>query len=532
MIRTAHFRGLLLIVLLVGLRLAIPVPAQAQDTPLVVEGDVVTYDQGTQLVEATGHVRLHYRGIRLSADRATFDVQREFLTAEGDVLLVDATGRALRGAALRYDLRLGLADVQRAELTVERFFLRSEQLQVRPEVMTATETMLTPCDPARPVVRVTARRLELYPGDRFIATQASLWVGSVRIFTIPVYRVSLRSEEETAQNFPRLGYNETDGLWVQYVHGYPLGTVRGALLTKYGARTGLIVRNSLTYARPPLSFDLTAGRNQDDDLRIFDQVELTAALAAPSLAGWPVLSTLELRTGWFEEATTGVRASRTRYRLGLRIPLLRLAPGVTLSGSASWSDAVYSTGDRQGVLSAALALTRTLDERRTVSLTYDLLDVSGATPFLLDAVDPADLVNKVALRYGQVGLRGAISTSFSAGIGYDFRADSPLLILGYGEQIPARYHWGASAEYTLSTAETELTVGAGRSIGYGTYATIQGIYHTLTRAFEDLDVVITSRLCDCLDATVIYRHVRQEIWLEIGLGPVSPSRLQFLHPRP
>jgi hypothetical protein len=71
----------------------------------------------------------------------------------------------------------------------------------------------------------------------------------------------------------------------------------------------------------------------------------------------------------------------------------------------------------------------------------------------------------------------------------------------------------------------------GHALGHGTYATVQAVYHTLTGTFEDFDVVLTSRLCDCLDVTVIYRQVRSELWLEIGLGSVAPSRLQFIVPR-
>ena len=507
-------------------------PAHAEEAPLVVEGDLVTYDQSAQLVEATGNVRLRYRGIRLSADRVVFDLQREFLTAEGRVVLIDASGRELRGTALRYDVRLSLAELRQAETVVDGVFIRSEQLQHRPGGITATDTMLTPCDPARPAVRITAQRIEVHPGDRLIASRASLWVGAYRVLTLPVYTVSLRSPEETGQSFPRIGYSGTDGFWAQYVYGYALGSVRGALLTKYGTRTGVIPRHSLTYRRAPFFADLTVGRNQDDDLRIFDQAELVVGQGDHSLGALPLLYTLELRSGWFDEATTGIRTSRTQYALGLRIPTLTLAPGLRLEGGLSWTDAVYGTGARQGVARANLALRQELSGRRSLSLTYNLLEVFGGTPLLLDAIDPADLVNKTTLLFGQSGTRGAASTVFNAGAAYDFRARSPSLILGYGERVTARYHWGITAEYNLTTSDTELTVGTGRSIGNGTYATVQAIYHTLTGTFEELDFVVTSRLCDCLDVALIYRHARQEIWLEIGLAIRPQSRLQFLFPRP
>jgi len=312
----------------------LPAPgASAQEPPLVVEGDMITYDQDTQVVEATGNVRLRFRGIRLTADHVVFDLQREFLTAEGRVVLVDPTGRELRGRALRYDLRLNLAEMQQAEALVDRFYIRAETLQRRPAVMTATGAMLTPCPPARPLLRVTAERIEITPGEELVASRASLWIGPYRVATLPVYRVSLRSGEESAQSFPRVGYNNVDGVWGQYVHGYHLGSVRGQLLTKYGTRSRLILRNSLIYGLGASSVDLTVGRNQDAENRIFDQAELRVTQPEQRIGTLPLLYTLELRGGWFEEATTGARSSRTQYALGLRVPPFQPAPRLSVQGA-------------------------------------------------------------------------------------------------------------------------------------------------------------------------------------------------------
>jgi hypothetical protein len=535
MIRPPRFPLVLIVACVLGLWALLAAPARAQesqDSLLIVEGDQVTYDQEAQMVEATGQVRLRYRGIRLEADRVVFDLQRELLTAEGHVLLVELSGRELRGIALRYDVRLGLAEMRQAEMVVDRLYIRSAELQHRAAVITATETMLTPCPPASPAVRITARRIEIHPGERAVATNASLWVGRYRVITVPVYTVSLRSTEDTAQSFPRIGYSGTDGLWAQYVYEYTAGPVRGALLTKYGIRSGLIARNSLRYRRAPFAIDLTVGRNQDDDMRIFDQAEVVLTQMEQPLGPLPALYTLELRSGWFDEATTGLRTSRTQYGIGFRVPTLTLAPRLTFQGTAAWSEAVYGTGERQGVVRANLALKQELSPGRSLLLGYNVLEVLGGTPFLLDAIDPTDLVHKATVVHSHSGTRGSASTVFNVGGGYDFRDRAPLVILGYGEELASRYHWGVTAEYNLGTSDTELTVGGGRTIGYGTYATVQAIYHTRTGTFEDLDFVITARLCDCLDVTLIYRQVRQQVWLEIGLGAMAPSPFRVLAPRP
>ncbi len=50
---------------------------------------------------------------------------------------------------------------------------------------------------------------------------------------------------------------------------------------------------------------------------------------------------------------------------------------------------------------------------------------------------------------------------------------------------------------------------------------------TGVNSFEDLDYILTSRLCDCIDLSLKYRQVRKEIWFEIGLSAFPSARVQF-----
>jgi hypothetical protein len=168
-----------------------------------------------------------------------------------------------------------------------------------------------------------------------------------------------------------------------------------------------------------------------------------------------------------------------------------------------------------------------LAPRRSLRLTYTLLEDAGATPFLFDAVDPDDLTNEASLLYHRAGERGPAATAFRTGLSYKFRDATTSVVLGYGERIAARYHWDVTAEYNLVTTDTTLTVDLGSALGYGTYATVAAVYHTLTRTFEDLDFTVTARLCDCLDVSLVYRQVRREIWVQVGLSAFPSPRLQF-----
>lgn len=493
----------------------------AQDpSPLVVDADTVSYDQVTQLVTAIGNVRLSYKGIRLSADSVVFDLREELLTAQGRVVLVDPEGRELRGETLTYDVRTSQGVFTNTETVVSNVYIRSAQLQTFGQRIVATDAMFTTCDPARPAYRVTARRIEVIPGDRIIATGASLWIGSFRVFTLPVYTISLRSAEETARSFPSFGYNHVDGLWADYGYRYSLGSISGRLYGKYGTGSGFIVNNTLAYRRPSYAIALVTGRNQNADLLIFDQAELSFALTPQRLGSLPLFADVAVGGGWFREIASGLGTSRLQYRIGLSTPVIPLGPKTTWQTTTSWQDAFYGTGHHYGVVRAGSSLVHILDARSTLGLNYRAVQVLGTTPFLFDAVDPDDIVHELNLQYTLTGSRGAeLFTRFTTGSTYYFMDRSVSLNVGYGERVPNRYQWGFGLEYNLHGRFWKISTDTGLSVGRGTYVTVQAIYNTGTRLFEDLDYTVISRICDCFDVSLRYRQVRREIWIQIGLAP-------------
>jgi hypothetical protein len=220
-----------------------------------------------------------------------------------------------------------------------------------------------------------------------------------------------------------------------------------------------------------------------------------------------------------------VETSRSVYELRYAPPPATLGPA-TLAVTAAYRDAYYGTGARYTVSRADLTLTRPLDEASTVSLLYRRLAPAGATPFLFDAVRSDRIVNTAALQYARSVPRGPdLTASYAMGVSYNFLDGTPSVNAGVGRRRSGAFHWGLGAEYNLTTHLVKATTDVGRSLGYGTYATIQAGYVVRTGRFEYLDLFITSRLCDCFELTLAYRHVHQEFRLQVALAP--PARLAF-----
>jgi len=519
------FKGAALAGLFVVVVLTAPAWSQLPP-PLVVDADRITFDQLTQFVEAEGNVRLRYRGIRLSANLVRFNLRDEQLVAEGRVVLVDADGRELRGARLRYDVRLQLAEVEQAQGIVQNVYVRASRLRAQPQRIEAGDAMVTTCDPAQPGYRITATHIEVTPGEQLVAQQATLWLGRFRILTLPTLTISLRTSEETARSFPRFGYNHVDGLWADYPYSYATGTLDGVLYAKYGTLTGFIVRNTLAYAQPSYSVSLTVGRNQNENQLIFDQAEAVVGTPALRIGTLPVFYGITLRTGWFREPSTGAETSRTRYELRLQTAQVALGTRTTLSGHLDLQYAHYGNGARYSVGRGDLTVAYRLNAEASLSLRYALLDTVGATPFLFEAIPEEDKIHTVGMHYVRIYPRTSVITaSYHAGVSHNFRDHTPSVSAGFGQGVAEAYHWNLGAEYNLTTRAVKLSTDSGFAIGRGTYLTVQAAYIPQTGRFEDLDLFVTSRLCGCFDLTLKYRHVRQEFWLEIGLSP--DARVEF-----
>ncbi len=495
-----------IIVTVLALFLLVPAPALAQGPPpLIVDADQVTYDEAAQKVEATGNVRLQYRGIKLTTDSVLVDLGAEQLAARGHVVLIDTKGRELRGEALIYNFRTDEADMMTVQALIDRVYIRSDRLQTHGDRIVAEKATLTTCNPDHPVYRVTASRIEVTPGDRIVAREASLWLGGVKLFTVPAYIISLRSPEETARSATvRLGYSNVDGMWIDYLYPYRVGTLDGRLYTKYGTETKFIVRTTLEYAPPPYTFAFTVGKNQDQNLNVYDQAELVASLKPRRLGGLPLTFFSALSVGWFHEPSTGAQSSRLQATVGLATDRIPLSPRTSLGASVSYQQAAYGIGGQQGVLRVNTDLRYDLSAQTVVSLSYGLVQVTGASPFMLDSIELSDQINQVGVTITHSGIRvGRIDTQVVGGVAYSFRDSSVIYTAGFLATTPGHVSFGVQASYNATTA-----------------------------TYTDIDYVVAARICDCIQATLRYRQVRQQIWFEVGVVAFPEARVQLMFSRP
>lgn len=136
------------------------------DEVATLEADRIDYDPNTEVVTASGDVRVFYGDRVLRANRITYDGVRDEIDASGDVQLINPDGSVLEGDKVAFDSALenGLIQGARAVLSDGKARLAAvEGRRVEGRFTTLSKAVFSPCkvceDNPTPLWRIRARRI-------------------------------------------------------------------------------------------------------------------------------------------------------------------------------------------------------------------------------------------------------------------------------------------------------------------------------------------------------------------------------------
>ncbi len=470
-----------------------PSPAQ----PTVVDADTINYDSVQQLITAQGNVRMTLARYRLFADRAQYNLRTSVVTASGRIRLVDGRGQELRGEELTFNARTEEGFLVPVQGTVERrVIIKGDRLDVSPNRYLAHNSTVTTCDPARPLYQITARQIEIRPGEAVIARDATLYVGGRKLVTLREFVVSLRPEGNGTQ-LPTFGTDRVDRLWVGYRFPVRVADGTGRVDLKIGLSSGPMPLLSLTKGDPGSTVTLRLGRTQTSDTRAefdllrYDVAEIGVALAPQRIGTTPFSWTASGLVGWYAEQLSGVQTAKFdgAVSIGAAAPI---TPRLSYAVQAGLNASGYATGAVRTVVTYGASLSYALDTYTAVSVGYARAVVRGMTPLSIDVIDPADTIS-----------------------------------VGLTRSVPSRYRLAASVAYNTVLAETvyqgALFVVAGRRLELG----VEAQYNTRLTTFEVLDLTVRV-ICDCVDVVFRYRASRGEVSFEVGLMDFPPRPAPFV----
>jgi hypothetical protein len=475
----------------------VPTAALSQGAvPVVFDADQVSYDEATQIIEASGHVSVTYRGVQFKAETVRVSLREGRLEARGHVSVIDRDGHQMHATAVTYDAQKQTILLSTAEVIVNGVYIRSTSLRAEPGHIVAGESTITTCNPECPGYHITASHVDVIPGERAAVDGATFWIGDTALFSVPLMTISLRSSRETAGSLPGVGYTNTDGVYGAYRLTVGVGTPLAFISTSVGTLAQR-AEGGVVFPSYPLGF-----------------VPLEVAASVSD--------------GWHREYTRNVDTSRFQFILGLQTPPIRLGRETEMRLLWNWTDATYGTGAHQQVVTSQSAIAQQLGPETTLTLGYQSLLAYGTTPLALDTVNPKDIINELDLTYQRTGTRAeTVAVTLTAGLSYDYVGQALSASSTYGERIPQRYHWQLGPKYNVTTRQISTLSDTGVALGTDVYVTVQAEYNTVTTVFKDLDYILTAPIADCFELSIKYRQMRQELWISLGVSPVPRFGAQF-----
>lgn len=219
--------GCLLVLLLMTLTAMAPVVAVAAKTkpekvsqPISIEADELYFSDKTGEVFARGNVVISQDQKRIFADLLRGNDRQMEVWVDGSVRFQEPLTQ-LSGMKLRYNYGSKFGVMQEVAGKCSDIYLSGRKAEFTEGKYTLYDSTATTCKmKGTPDFRITAAKLDIWPGDRLIARDAKVWVKNTVLYSTPRYQTSLKNEIE--ESFPRIGFQKRDGLYISQHFPFPL----------------------------------------------------------------------------------------------------------------------------------------------------------------------------------------------------------------------------------------------------------------------------------------------------------------------
>jgi len=205
------------------------------------------------LYQFFGEVTVTAEHLRLQAAEMSYDAATDTVRASGHVAITPADGQTYYGETLEYRPRAGTwafrdwtavlpPALVGSPLTAPLYAAGETMSPGAKGALTLQGAHLTTCNLDEPHYELSAREVELYPGDKLTARDVDLYVHGRRVLHLPWLFFLLGTQQVPIM--PEAGRNDLEGYFVRLPYQYllnadNLGTLRLDLTQKRGVGLGL-----------------------------------------------------------------------------------------------------------------------------------------------------------------------------------------------------------------------------------------------------------------------------------------------------
>ncbi|MBU4251444.1 MAG: LPS assembly protein LptD [Candidatus Omnitrophica bacterium] len=208
-----------------------------KESPMIINGDNVEYSADSKEVVATGNIEVTYKGTKLTCNRLKVNMQTKEGLAEGNARIQDAKG-VVTGEKIIYDFANKTGIIYDADFRANPYFGKAKIVEkVSDSEFIAKRGYFTTCSLDQAHYRFAVKKLNMFPGDKTQAKQATLYLGAVPLLYLPQFNYSMKDPIMHAQVEP--GTRKDWGPYLLSAWRYNLTeNIDGRLLLDYRNKLG------------------------------------------------------------------------------------------------------------------------------------------------------------------------------------------------------------------------------------------------------------------------------------------------------
>lgn len=287
--------------------------------PIAFEGDDLQYDEVTGDFVATGKVDvIQLDGHRFQTDRLTGNMKDQTISVPGNAhviqLMEGAPRITLDGFQANYSVKDKTGSMQNAKGKVGEYYLSGKRFEFYPDRIIIHDGVQTKCGAKIPDYSLKAKRIEIINQEIIRMYDVKFLIKNNVVGGRKFYEKKIG--EDSSKDFPRVGYNDKHGVYIEQRFQHPVASHIDANLnlraeTKYGIRSNA----DISYWNRGLSIRGVYGFYGDDDY-VWMQKEPGAIVEfSRKLGDLPLSYNLKYEAGhWRQES---IASTHQYYEVGL-----------------------------------------------------------------------------------------------------------------------------------------------------------------------------------------------------------------------
>lgn len=194
--------------------------AEAEEAPMLVNGDRIEYARELNTVTIEGNVEVIKGGTVLTCDKAVVNTLTNDAHAEGNVILKDKQG-IIKARSFDYNFKKKAGQAFDAKAAYPPYYGDGKIVKrISESEIEIINGYMTTCDKEHPHYRLQSRRMEIFPDDKVTARAMTFRVANTPILYMPKFTQNLKDDRMHVQVTP--GKSKDWGLFILTAWRYDL----------------------------------------------------------------------------------------------------------------------------------------------------------------------------------------------------------------------------------------------------------------------------------------------------------------------